>query len=77
MARSKKAAEKTITREELKEQFLDILHGDFQTTPDEASDQQVYEALTKIVVRIMKAKRRHFTVKTHSMGQKKVYYLSM
>lgn len=68
---------KTISKSELKEQFLDILHNDFQTTPEDASDQQVYEALAKIVVRILKAKRRHFTVKTHSAGNKKVYYLSM
>ena len=77
MARPRKAAEATITKQELKEKFLDILHSDFQTTPEEASDQQVYEALTKIVVGIMKAKRGHFTVKTHSAGNKKVFYLSM
>lgn len=73
----KTAASKTISKAELKTQFVDILHNDFQTTPEEASDQQVYEALTKIVVNILKAKRRHFTVKTHSAGNKKVYYLSM
>ena len=72
-----KTESKTITKEELKEQFIDVLHNDFQTTPDEASDQQVYEALTKIVVGILKAKRRKFTVKNRSEGKKKVYYLSM
>lgn len=68
---------KTITKAELKEQFVNIIHNDYQTTPEEASDQQVFEALTKIVVNILKAKRRHFTVKTNSQGRKKVYYLSM
>ncbi len=68
---------KTISKEELKAKFLDVLHNDFQTTPDEATDQQVYEALTQIVVGILKAKRRHFTVKNRSEGKKKVYYLSM
>ncbi len=77
MAKSSTAESKTISKDELKKQFVDILHNDFQTTPDDASDQQVYEALTKIVVGILKAKRRHFTVKTHSAGNKKVYYLSM
>ncbi|MBP1534814.1 MAG: glycogen/starch/alpha-glucan phosphorylase, partial [Ruminococcus sp.] len=43
----------------------------------EADDKQVYEALSKIVVGILKAKRRKFTVKTQSEGKKKVYYLSM
>ena len=57
---------KTISKAELKEQFVNIIHNDYQTTPEEASDQQVFEALTKIVVNILKAKRRHFTVKTNS-----------
>ena len=72
-----KTTEKTITKAELKEQFVDVLLNDFQTTPDEASDQQVYEALSKIVVGILKAKRRKLTVATQSAGKKKVYYLSM
>ena len=38
---SKNAVEKTISKAELKEKFLDVLHNDFQTTPEEASDQQV------------------------------------
>lgn len=66
-----------VSKAELKKSFVDILHNDFQTNPEEASDQQVYEALTKIVVSILKAKRRHFTVQTHSANKKKVYYLSM
>ena len=53
------------------------LHNDYQTTPEEASDKQVYGALTNIVVNILKDKRRKFTVATHSAGKKKVYYLSM
>ena len=69
--------EKTISKEELKKQFIEILHNDFQTTPDEADDKQVYEALSKIVVGILKKKRRKFTVNTQSAGKKKVYYLSM
>lgn len=70
-------AGKKITKKQLKEHFIDILQNDFQTTADDADDKQVYEALTKIVVSILKAKRRHFTVKTQSEGKKKVYYLSM
>ena len=69
--------EKTISKEELKKQFIEILHNDFQTNPDEADDKQVYEALSKIVVGILKKKRRKFTVNTQSAGKKKVYYLSM
>ena len=63
------AVEKTISTQELKEKLLDVLHNDFQTTPEDASDQQVYEALSKIVVGILKAKRRtvsytHLTLPT-------------
>ncbi len=72
-----KKVEKTISKEELKKQFIEVLHNDFQTTPDEADDKQVYEALSKIVVDILKKKRRKFTVNTQSAGKKKVYYLSM
>lgn len=74
---AKNTSENTITKAELKKMFVEILHNDFQTSPDEASDQQVYEALAKIVVGILKAKRRKFTVKHNSEGKKKVYYLSM
>ena len=77
MAKTTGTTSKTISKEELKEKFISVLHDDFQTTPDEASDQQIYEALTNIVVGILKAKRRKFTVKNRSEGKKKVYYLSM
>ena len=74
---AKNSSENTISKTELKKQFVEILHNDFQTTPDEASDKQVYEALAKIVVGILRAKRRKFTVKHNSEGKKRVYYLSM
>ena len=32
------AVEKTISTQELKEKLLDVLHNDFQTTPEDASD---------------------------------------
>ena len=47
-----KKTEKIMSKEELKKQFIEILHNDFQTIPDEATDKQVYEALSKIVVGI-------------------------
>ena len=74
---AKNSSENTISKTELKKKFVEILHNDFQTTPDEASDKQVYEALAKIVVGILRAKRRKFTVKHNSEGKKRVYYLSM
>ncbi len=70
-------ASKTITKKELKERFETVLHEEFDITPDKASDKQVYEALTAVVVKLLKDKRRNFTIKTESLGNKKVYYLSM
>ena len=70
-------ASKTITKKELKERFETVLREEFDTTPDKASDKQVYEALTAVVVKLLKDKRRNFTIKTESLGNKKVYYLSM
>ena len=51
---AKNTSDNTITKTELKKKFVEILHNDFQTTPDEASDKQVYEALAKIGVGILK-----------------------
>lgn len=68
---------KIITKEEVKEQLLKILSDDYGLKPAEASDKQVYEALTKVVVGLLKEKRRKFMNKTDSAGKKKVYYLSM
>ncbi len=70
-------ASKTITKKELKERFEQVLREEFDITPDKASDKQVYEALTAVVIKILKDKRRNFTIKTESLGNKKVYYLSM
>lgn len=68
---------KTITKEELKERFETVLHEEFDITPDKASDKQIYEALAAVVIKILRDKRRNFTIKTESLGNKKIYYLSM
>ncbi len=80
MANVKKSAmvmPKLITKDELKEQFVKVLNEDYSITPDVASDKQVYEALSKVVVKLLGDKRRRFINKTHSAGNKQVYYLSM
>lgn len=68
---------KTITKKELKERFDAYLHEELQITPEQASDKQVYEAMSAIVVKLLKDKRHKFSIKTESEGNKKVYYLSM
>lgn len=67
----------TISKEEFKEQFVERLLEDFSVTPAEASEKQVYKALSTLVVKHLRAKRKKFMNDTHSQGRKQVYYLSM
>jgi starch phosphorylase len=67
----------TISREEFKEQFIAKLSMDFNVPPSEASDKQIYKALSSVVVSMLRTKRRAFMNETHSQGKKQVYYLSM
>lgn len=66
-----------ISKKELKDQLLHKIQMDYNVTPDEASDKQVYEALSSVVVSILRNKRRKFINKANSEGKKKIYYLSM
>lgn len=80
MADSKKTSmvmPKLISKEELKTRFVQVLNDDYSVTPDSASDKQVYEALSKVVVKLLSDKRKRFLNKTHSAGRKQVFYLSM
>ncbi|MDE6776492.1 MAG: glycogen/starch/alpha-glucan phosphorylase [Oscillospiraceae bacterium] len=60
-----------------KKQFSERLQNKFNVSPEEASDQQVYEVLSALVVEQLKTKRRKFINQAHSVGKKQVYYLSM
>lgn len=61
----------------LKQEFINTLHANFNISPDEASDLQIYKALSAVIVDMLKKKRQRFINKAHSMGKKQVYYLSM
>ncbi|MGN0613051.1 MAG: glycogen/starch/alpha-glucan phosphorylase [Porcipelethomonas sp.] len=61
----------------IKEKFIEKLQLQFNVAPDEASDQQIYQALSSIIVDTLKKKRQKFINKVHSDGKKQVYYLSM
>ena len=61
----------------LKQEFITTLHTNFNISPDEASDLQIYKALSAVIVDMLKKKRQRFINKAHSMGKKQVYYLSM
>jgi starch phosphorylase len=64
-------------KEELKQQFLDKLQLECNVSPDEASDKQIYQVLSSMMVNRLKHMRQHYMNKTHSNGGKSVYYLSM
>ena len=63
--------------EKIKQEFPQKLQSLYSVTPEEASDKQVYQVLSSIVVEILGAKRQSFINHTHSVGGKQVYYLSM
>ena len=65
------------TKTELKESLERVLANKFDVTPENASDQQFYEAMADIVVPILAEKRRQYTNHVHSIGRKQVYYISM
>ena len=66
-----------ITIEDFEEKLREELQTEFNVTPIDASDKQLYKALSAVVVELLRAKRRKFRNKVHSSGRKEVYYLSM
>lgn len=63
--------------EDFEERLRDELMTEFNVTPIDASDKQIYKALSAVVVELLRAKRRTFRNQVHSEGRKEVYYLSM
>ncbi len=74
---AKKTLKASPTKAEFKDKIVAVLHDKFAVTPEEASDKQVYDALSSIVVEMLSEKRRKFLNKTNSEGKKQIYYLSM
>ena len=63
--------------QKIKEKFLEKLELQFGASIDEASDQQIYQALSSIIVDVLKKKRQKYINRVHSNGKKQIYYLSM
>ena len=61
----------------IREEFPKKLQSLYSVTPEEASDKQVYQVLSQIIVDILGSKRQSFINHTHSVGGKQIYYLSM
>jgi starch phosphorylase len=70
-------SDKKYTKDELKKIFIDKLSLQYNVSPNEASDKEIYKVLSNMTVELLKAKRQKFANKTNSTGKKQVYYLSM
>ncbi len=66
-----------LTKEQLSKKLKDTLELDFRIGPKEATSTQIYKALSKIVVNVLREKRHLFMTKCNSVGKKQVYYISM
>lgn len=77
MAANKKNEVTNPLVERIKKDFVEKLRGIYNVSPDEASDKQVYQVLSDVIVGILKTKRQTFINHTHSAGGKQIYYLSM
>ncbi|MBQ8687824.1 MAG: glycogen/starch/alpha-glucan phosphorylase [Ruminococcus sp.] len=71
------AGKTTSKRAELKEQFINRLMLECNVAPSDASDKQIYQTLSAIMVDTLKRKRQSYTNRAHSEGRKHAYYLSM
>lgn len=72
-----KGNEAAYTKESLKEELKKVLDINYMVSPESASEKQIYDALSSIVVRELVKKRHDYTTKVHSEGRKQVYYISM
>ncbi|MBR3024160.1 MAG: glycogen/starch/alpha-glucan phosphorylase, partial [Oscillospiraceae bacterium] len=68
---------KKMTRDYIRQELEKVLKTDYNITPNDASDAQVYNALSTIVMHYLSEKRNSFNNKINSEGKKQVYYLSM
>lgn len=67
----------TAIMDKIKADFPKKLQALYSVTPEEASDKQVYQVLSSIIVDVLGNKRQSFVNHTHSIGGKQIYYLSM
>ncbi len=66
-----------LTKEQISKKLKDTLELDFRIGPTDATSAQIYKALSKIVVNVLREKRHLFMTKCNSVGKKQVYYISM
>lgn len=66
-----------MNREELKQALIDRLYEDFTVQPQDATEAQIYKALSTVIMKRLKRSRKAFIHDCFSKGRKHVYYLSM
>ncbi len=69
--------DKKITKKQLEEMLSSKLSHFFGVSPEDATDDQFYRALSIIVRDMVRDSRREFDKVSQAEGQKKVYYLCM
>lgn len=68
---------KKMSKEYIRHELIKTLHSNYNVAPDDASDTQVYNALSTIVMEHLNEKRNSFNNRINSQGRKQIYYLSM
>ena len=61
-----------MTKEKMTQQLTDTLQNKYNVTLHNASETQIYKALSMIVVDILNSKRNNFINNVHSKRQKNV-----
>ena len=70
-------AKEHYTKEVLENQILDTMKNELQIDPDHASDQVFYEAICRVVGRILSERYKVFNAHNSAGAKKRIYYLSM
>lgn len=66
-----------VGKQELQERMTHLLATYYSVTPQQASNEQLYNVCAMIVNHLLNDKRNKFIAKMNSQGKKQVYYLSM
>ena len=67
----------TFKKKDIPELITKALNEDFQKNLDDASDNEIYRAVSSVVNKILSEKRSEFKTDAISKGQKRIYYISM
>ena len=70
-------ATEKLTKEQVKESIETKLSRYFGCTPDEASKDQMYKAVSMTIRDMLSSKRNDFKHDVNAVGAKRVYYMCM